>query len=64
MPVSVAIETSYLIEHRVGSQAEAKLLAQLAIDDFQVEQLSTADPAMRAPSMPLTSAVPVDARVP
>lgn len=42
--MSVAIETSYLIEHRLGPGAEARFLSQVAGDGFfQVEQLSPDD---------------------
>jgi len=37
------VETSYLIEHRLGPAAEAQFLADLAGSDFQVEQLSPDD---------------------
>ncbi len=43
VPISVVVETSYLIEHRLGPAAEARFLAQLAGGDFQVEQLSPDD---------------------
>ena len=43
VPISVVVETSYLIEHRLGSAAEARFLAQLAGGDFHVEQLSHDD---------------------
>ncbi len=43
VPVSVVVETSYLIEHRLGPSAEARFLTQLAGGDFQVEQLSPED---------------------
>jgi hypothetical protein len=47
VPISVVVETSYLIEHHLGPAAEARFLAQLAGGDFQVEQLSP-DDLMRA----------------
>ena len=43
VPISVVIETSYLIEHRLGPAAEARFLAELAGGEFQVEQLSPDD---------------------
>jgi hypothetical protein len=43
VPISVVIETSYLIEHRLGPAAEARFLTEIAGDDFQVEQLSPDD---------------------
>lgn len=43
VPISVVIETSYLIEHRLGPAAEARFLAGIAGRDFQVEQLSLDD---------------------
>lgn len=39
VPISVVVETSYLIQHRLGPAAEARFLAELAGGDFQVEQL-------------------------
>jgi predicted nucleic acid-binding protein len=43
VPISVVIETSYLIERNLGPAAEARFLAELAGSDFQVEQLSPDD---------------------
>ena len=40
VPISVVIETSFLIEHRLGPTAEARLLTELAGDDFGLRQLS------------------------
>jgi len=43
VPISVVIETSCLIEHRLGPAAEALFLAEPAGGDFQVERLSPDD---------------------
>ena len=43
VPISVVVETSYLIEHRLGPAAEARFLTELADGDFRVEQLSQGD---------------------
>ena len=43
VPISVVIETSYLIERRLGPAAEAGFLTALAGRDFRVEQLSCED---------------------
>lgn len=55
VPISVMIETSFLIEHRLGPAAEARFLAELAGGDFQVEQLSPDDLRRATPSSPTSS---------
>lgn len=41
MPVSV--ETSYLVEHRLGPDAEARFLTERLGEEYRVEQLAASD---------------------
>jgi len=43
IPVTVVIETSYLVEHRLGPDAEARFLTELLGEDYRVEQLAAGD---------------------
>ena len=43
IPVTVVIETSYLVEHRLGPDAEARFLTELLGEDYRVEQLTAGD---------------------
>jgi hypothetical protein len=44
VPISVVVESSYLIEHRLGPDAERRFLAELTNeDDYRIEALSTDD---------------------
>lgn len=43
MPVSVAVETSFLIERNLGPAAEARFLDRLAAGEITVEQLAEHD---------------------
>lgn len=43
VPVSVVIEASYLIEHRLGPRSEERFLTEMSGDDFRVEPLTKED---------------------
>jgi predicted nucleic acid-binding protein len=43
IPVTVVIETSYLVEHRLGPDAEARFLTEFLGEDYRVEQLTAGD---------------------
>ena len=51
VPISVVIETSYLIEHRLGPAAEARFLTELTGGDFEVQQLSPHKTSGERPSL-------------
>lgn len=43
VPISVVVETSYLIERRLGPEAEERFLNEVAGEDFRVQQLTGDD---------------------